>query len=83
MNNCFDVLYENLIYLRKANCLTQKDMAQICHISVGAIRRLEKGEMPPRLGIDFVFCIQQHFGIPPEKLFGTPLWNTSAFHAAE
>lgn len=66
-------LFANMRYLRKNKALTQQKMAQLLHISVGYVRRLEHGELPPRLGIEFVRYIYRHFGVSPGRLFGTPL----------
>ena len=47
-----EVLTHNLLWLRKKHGYSQKTMAQIMGIGVTSLRRLERGELPPRLTID-------------------------------
>lgn len=75
MENDFSILCGNLRYLRVSGNLTQKKMAELLHISIGAVRQLEKGEMPPRLGINFIGYVYCHFGVSPGKLFGSSLFK--------
>ncbi len=58
---------KRLTLLRKQNGLTQKEMTKILEISVSTLSKIEKGELPPRLSVEILFQIHDHFGIPPHK----------------
>ena len=49
------ILCKNIKYLRRKYKLTQKEMAEICHISVSSLRKIERNELPPRLNTDIFF----------------------------
>lgn len=63
----------NIRYLRKKNGLTQKQMAQKLHISENYIRKLEKGQIPYRLGIDAIWHTHIAFGVPVQDVLGSLL----------
>lgn len=65
----FEIFLHNIVWLRKHYRLSKKGMAQILGISVWSLNKLENGEIPPKLKIDIVFSIQDHFGIHPKDLF--------------
>lgn len=50
--------------LRKQHELSQKKMAELLGISVGSLRKLERGEMP-RISVKIFFRIHKEFGISP------------------
>lgn len=58
----------NVAWLRKQHNLSKRKMAQILEIGVQGLSRIENGEIPPGLGIDIFFAIQDHFGIRPSQL---------------
>lgn len=64
-----ETLTHNLRWLRGRYGYSRKKMAGILKIGVGSLSRLEQGEMPPRLNIDFLFVIRDQFGITPSALF--------------
>ena len=64
----FEILCHNLLWLRKKYGYSQKTMARLLEIGVASLRRLEKGEMPPRLAADILFAVQLHFRIAPSVL---------------
>ena len=66
---------KNMYYLRKENNLSQQNMAKILHIGVKSLRKIEKGKIPPRLGIYFLFYIYKHFRIKPKDMFLQDLSN--------
>lgn len=55
----------NIKWLRRQYGLSRKQMADILEIGIWSIGKLEKGEMPPRLGINVFFAVQKYFGISP------------------
>ena len=60
---------ENVKELRKANGLSQKEMAQKLDISVNSLSMLEKGTIPPRLSVAIVIKIHKIFGVKPAQMF--------------
>ena len=58
----------NIRRLRSTSNMTQKEFASLMGISVSSIRKLEKGEFPPRLGVQAMFRIQFAFHIPVRDL---------------
>ena len=58
----------NIRYLRKKNGWTQKQMAEKLKISVGYVRKLERGQIPERMGIITVWDAHIVFGIPMDAL---------------
>ena len=64
-----ETLTHNLRWLRKRNGSSQKTMAGILKIGVGSLSKLEHGVIPPRLSVEFVFAVHDHFGIAPSALF--------------
>lgn len=79
MNNGreLDTMCANIRFLRKKYGLTQKAMAQLLHISEGYVRRIERGEVPDRLTVGFLYYIHRSFGILPHNLVGTDLETAS------
>ena len=71
------VFCANIRYLRKSRGLTQQQMAQLLHISVGYVRRLERGEVPPRLTVEILQYVYISFGISPAVLTGILLDESS------
>ena len=70
------IFCENFRYLRRSRGLTQKQMAQRLQISVGYVRRIEKGEHPPRMTVEVIFQIFRVFGITPGRQFSEILSET-------
>ena len=61
-------LTRNLVWLRKAHGLSQRDMAKRLGIGVSSLRKLERGTVPPRLNVGFLLSIAQQFGISPGEM---------------
>jgi len=61
----FEILFYNITWLRKHHGLSKKRMAKMLGIGLWSLNKIEKGELPPKLGIDIVFAVQKHFGIHP------------------
>lgn len=64
-----NILCSNIKKLRKAHNLTQRQMAEICKISVASLRKLENNIIPPRLSVEILFNIYKHFDLTPSELF--------------
>lgn len=73
VDESFDILTSNLIWLRKCHCLSKKKMAKILGIGVRTLCELESGKVPPRLSIEFLFVIHNEFGVMPGQLIGERL----------
>ena len=61
-----NIFTENIIYLRKVNNLSLKEMSEILNISTYSIKKIEKGLLPSRLKVSVLFKIQKYFGISPQ-----------------
>lgn len=60
------VLAKQLVQLRKAHGLSKKEMAKRLEIGVASLNKLERGEIPPRLNVRFVWCVYDRFGVRPQ-----------------
>lgn len=75
-NRDIEIFCENFRYLRRSRGLTQKQMARLLQISVGYVRRLERGEMPPRMGGGDMHLDLPAFWHPPRQaIFRAPFGN--------
>ncbi len=69
MDKKVQTLCRNLVHLRKKAAMTQKEMAALMGIGVSTLRKLESGQLPPRLGMDVIFALCDAFSISPGSLF--------------
>ena len=58
----------NTLYLRRVNDFSKKEMAEILGIGVTSYAKIEKGILPPRLSVRFLFRIQEYFGVSAADL---------------
>lgn len=58
-----EIFLYNIIWLRKHYGLSKKEMAKKLGISVWMLNKIERGELPPNLKIDVLFCIRKEFGV--------------------
>ena len=65
-------LCQNLTALRLAHHFTPTEMAGILEISAASLKRLEAGEVPPRIGVDFLIQGARHFHVTTASLFSSP-----------
>lgn len=63
----------NVAWLRRQHGLSKKKMAQLLGIGIGSLNKIEKGELPPRISLENLTKIQEHFGIALTDLFGKRL----------
>ena len=66
--NEIENLLNNIAWLRKRHGFSKKKMAKLLGIGVGTLNQIERTELPPRLGTEVLFRIQEHFGIHPKDL---------------
>lgn len=66
-------LIHNLTFLRRRYGLSKKAMAQLLRISLYSLNLLEKGILPPHLGVEMIFRAQACFDIGIQDLFGKRL----------
>ena len=78
MRDEFANFCSNIRYLRRKNGLTQKQMAQKLHISENYVRKLERGQIPHRLGIDVIWHTHIAFGVPVQDILECLLENTDS-----
>lgn len=63
----------NIIWLKNNYRLSKRKMAKMLGIGIKSLDKLEKGEIPPRIGVEVVFNIHKNFGVVPKGLFGQRL----------
>ena len=63
------ILANNIMLLRQKYGLSKAETANILKISVSSLTKIEKGIIPPRLKVDILFYIRDHFGIPIKEIF--------------
>ena len=63
-----EVFMKNIVWLRKKNGLTKKEMAEVLGISVHSLNKIEKGVFPPRTPVEIVVRIHSRFGILPSQM---------------
>ena len=61
-------LLNNIVCLRRRHRLSKRAMAKILGIGVGTLNKMERLQLPPRLGVEIFFRIHAHFGIRPKDL---------------
>lgn len=63
----------NIIWLKNNYRLSKRKMAKMLGIGIKSLDKLEKGEIPLRIGVEVVFNIHKNFGVVPKDLFGQRL----------
>ncbi len=63
-----ETLSHNLLWLRRHHGYSQRAMAKLLKIGVGSLRRLEHGEIPEKLTIEFLYEVYAHFEVLPSEL---------------
>lgn len=66
--NELQIFMKNLVFLRKENQLSKKEMANILGIRIQSLTQLENGELPPGLQVSVIFNACKRFGIAPQVL---------------
>ena len=60
---------DNIYLLRKKQYLSQNEMAKKLGIGVYSLRKLERGELPPRLDSRILWYIYEEFHVLPHQMF--------------
>jgi transcriptional regulator with XRE-family HTH domain len=60
---------ENIKKIRKEKGLCCRAMAKKLQIGIGSLRKIEQGEVPPRLRCEILLIIYKEFEISPEQMF--------------
>lgn len=68
-NDELQILCSNVMELRKKHGLSQRAMAKVMGISPQTLAVIEKGMIPPHLGVKAVFQLAAYFKIPVFRLF--------------
>ncbi len=61
-----EIFTYNVTWLRKKHKLSKAKMANLLGIGVKSLTKLEMGKIPPRISVDILFRIEEHFGIHPK-----------------
>jgi len=64
----YDIVCENIRYLRKKYGLSRTAMARRLHITVRTLDLLEAGIFPDRIRIGIFFHVWQAFDVPPTMM---------------
>lgn len=70
------LLCNNIRKLRLKNGLSQKQMAKHLHIGTESLRKMERGEIPPRMGVNLIFYTCKYFGVTIRQLFSENLQDS-------
>ncbi len=65
----FQIFCENIRRLRKQYALSKKEMAKRLGIGMRSLEKIERGDIPVRLGCQIIFNASRCFGIRPAALF--------------
>lgn len=65
INQDIEIFTHNITWLRQHHKLSKTKMANILGIGLKTLNQLERGILPPRMTIDVLFAIYDHFGISP------------------
>ncbi len=69
INDEINNFVNNIAYLRKKEGLSKKEMANALNISIDALNKIERGELPERSSIEIIFHLQKRFKISPANQF--------------
>ena len=72
---CVQIFCKNIRYLRVSRGLTQKQMAQVIGISVGTLRRIERGDRSFRFHGEHLCALCDAFDISADRLVYSVLKN--------
>ncbi len=67
INDEINNFINNIAYLRKKKGLSKKEMANVLNISIYALNKIERGELPKKISVEIIFNLQKNFKISPEK----------------
>lgn len=70
----------NIAWLRKHYGISKKKMAELLGIGVGSLNKIEQGILPPRMSMEVVFHVFDHFHLMPSRQ--TVRLDENALHQA-
>lgn len=62
------ILLHNVAFLRKHHNLSKKKMAQLLHIGIGSLNKIESGVLPERLSAEILVHLANHFNYTTAEL---------------
>lgn len=62
------ILLHNITFLRKHHHLSKKKMAQLLHIGIGSLNKIESGVLPERLSAEILVHLANHFSYTSDEL---------------
>lgn len=68
-----DIFCSNITWLRQHHNLTYRQMANIIHISVRSLKRMERGELPWTVDAESLLAIKYAFNVSAQDMFYVPL----------
>lgn len=68
-----DIFMCNVVWLRKHHGFSKREMAKCLEIGVGTLNKLERGEIPPRMGCKIFFAVSARFGVSLRNQFSRQL----------
>lgn len=69
----YEVLLNNIVWLRKHYEFSKERMAEIMGVSIEMLNEIENGKMPEDLTVEAVLNMQDFFRIEPQDLLGKRL----------
>ena len=60
---------KNIVFLKEKHLPSEKEMAHRLGISVGRMKKIEKGVIPKRMSARIIFRVCHCFGVHPGELF--------------
>ena len=72
----YEIVCQNIRYLRQTQGLSRTVMARKLHITIKTLDLLESGIFPDRIHVGFLFHVWQAFGISPPDLLSNNLSET-------
>ena len=64
-----DILCENIRKLRQVSGLSVPELAKVSGVSEYMLAQLDKGNIPPRFGVEQLFSLCVFFRVPPHEIF--------------
>lgn len=65
-----EIFLHNMAWLRRHHGLSLRQMAACLEIGVWSVKKIDRGELPPKLGAGIFQIVWERFGILPSDLIG-------------
>ena len=76
MDKDLEICLRNIVWLREHHGISKRRMCRLLHIGVATWDAIERGELPPLLGIEMAFYIAEECHVSPADLFRRRLWES-------